>query len=250
LVDLPNMGAAFHDVELGARLADGLALPVAVDRDTRVALVAETAFGAAIGVRDVVYLTVSTGVGGAVLSDGQPLIGPDGTAGELGHLCVELDGPPCGCGARGHLEALASGTAIARLARESGAFDAGVSARDVAAAEAAGDAVAAAIMGRARRAFAAACVSIVDIFDPELVVVGGAVARNQGDRWLDPAREQVKLHAFRSPGRRVRIVPARLGADVGLIGAQPLVGARASAGTLIHPSTKPVRIALAAVAGA
>ena len=235
LTDPPNLGPLFHDVPLGAPIAAALSLPVAVDRDTQVALLAEARFGAGAGARDVVYLTVSTGIGGAVLIDGRPLVGPDGSAGELGHLCVDLDGPTCGCGARGHLEALASGSAIARQARESGSFGAAVTARDVAAAEEAGDATARMIMEQARRAFAAACVSIVDIFDPQLIVVGGSVARNQGERWLGPARDEVKRRALRAAGRRVRIVPAQLGDDVGLVGAQPLIGARARDAALIDP---------------
>ncbi|MGH2407555.1 MAG: ROK family protein [Candidatus Limnocylindrales bacterium] len=238
LTEPPNLGPAFHGLPLGADLAAALDLPVAVDRDTQVALLAEATFGAAEGLRDAVYLTVSTGIGGAVLSDGRLLVGPDGTAGELGHMTIDLDGPLCGCGARGHLEAIASGAAIANLARESGAFPPGVTARDVARAEGSGDPTAVAIMTRARRAFAAACVSIVDIFDPEVIVVGGAIARNQGERWLGPAREAVRRDAFHAPARRVRIVPAALGADVGLVGAQPLVAARQRDGTLIHPSTQ------------
>jgi glucokinase len=241
LIDPPNMGRGLHDFPLGARVADALGLPVAVDRDTQVALLAETTFGAAQGAWDVVYLTVSTGIGGAVLVDGRPLVGPDGSAGELGHLLVDLDGPPCGCGANGHLEAIASGSAIARLARQSGALAAIETARDVAAAEERGDPTAGAIMERARRAFAAACVSIVDVFDPQLIVVGGSLARNQGERWLGPARAEVVRTAFRAPGRRVHIVPAMLGDDVGLIGAQPLVGRRAVDGAFIHPSTTSTR---------
>jgi glucokinase len=241
LMDPPNMGPGLHDLQLGARVADGLGLPVAVDRDTQVALLAEATFGAATGVRDVVYLTVSTGIGGAVLIDGQPLVGPDGSAGELGHLLVELDGPLCGCGARGHLEAIASGSAIARLARASGALPNTETARDVAAAEERGDPTATAIMERARLAFAAACVSIVDVFDPQLIVVGGSLARNQGERWLGPARDEVRRAAFRAPGRRVQVVPAMLGDDVGLIGAQPLVGRRAGDGAFIHASTTSTR---------
>ena len=236
LVEPPNMGAALRGLPLGQRVADALGLPVALDRDTQVALLAEAAFGVARGVRDAVYLTVSTGIGGAVLIDGRLLVGPDGSAGELGHLCVDLDGPLCGCGGRGHLEALASGSGIARLAAAAG-FAPSVTARDVAVAEEAGEPAARAIMERARRAFAAACVGIVDVFDPELIIVGGSLARNQGERWLAPAREEVRQSAFGAPGRRVRIVPAGLGDDVGLVGAQPLVGARAAAGALIHPST-------------
>ena len=248
LIDPPNMGPALRDFPLGARIADALGLPVAVDRDTQVALLAEATFGAAQGARDLVYLTISTGIGGAVLIDGRLLVGPDGSAGELGHLCVDLDGPLCGCGAKGHLEAIASGSAIARLAGESGAFGEAVTAREVAAAEEAGDPTAMAIMERARRAFAAACVSIVDVFDPQLIVVGGSLARNQGERWLGPAREEVRRTAFGAPARRVRIVPALLGDDVGLVGAQPLVGARAGTGAFIRPSIDSSRRTPVAVA--
>jgi glucokinase len=168
------------------------------------------------------------------------LHGPDGTAGELGHLLVDLDGPPCGCGARGHLEAIASGAAVARAAREAVCSGESpllravadrtgpehISAADVAAAEEAGDPGAAAIMERARRAFAAAMVVIVDVFNPTLVVVGGSIARAQGDRLLQPARDAVRATAFRTPGRRVSVVSAALGDDVSLVGCLPLVRRR------------------------
>ncbi|MDQ2964789.1 MAG: ROK family protein, partial [Chloroflexota bacterium] len=93
-------------------------------------------------------------------------------------------------------------------------------------AEDAGDPDAAAIMERARRAFASAVVGLVNVFNPELIVVGGSLARGQGDRWLDPTRRAVATGAFRIPRERVRIVPASLGDDVGLVGAQPLLARR------------------------
>ena len=240
IVDPPNADRSFRDVPIAPELGVRLGLPAFLDRDTNVALLGELAFGAARDVADVVYLTVSTGIGGAILAGGVLLHGPDGTAGELGHLLVELDGPPCGCGARGHLEAIASGAGIARAAREAIVAErspllatvaerAGlgrVSAADVAAAEDAGDPAAGAIMEGARRAFAAAMVTIVDLFNPTLVVVGGSIARAQGDRWLEPARVAVRTTAFRTAARRVSIVPAALGDDVGLIGCLPLVRRR------------------------
>jgi glucokinase len=155
---------------------------------------------------------------------------------------VELDGPPCGCGARGHLEAIASGSAIARaaagaiaageapgLASIQASLGRGLDARDVAEAEERGDAAAARILDRARRAFAETCVSLVDVFSPERIVVGGSVARNQGDRWLEPARERVAAVAFSVSRSRLEIVPAALGDDVGLVGALPLLRRRAGA---------------------
>lgn len=240
LLDPPNLGEAFHDLPLAARIAAEMDLPVVLDRDTQVAALAEGRYGAARGTGDFVYLTVSTGIGGAVVSDGRLLTGPDGVAGELGHLTVDLNGPLCGCGAVGHLEAIASGTGIARLAATAVARDpAGalaalaqqrapepLNARDVATLELEGDPTASALMDHARVAFASAVVSIVDIFNPDLVVVGGAIAQAQADRLLQPAREAVRATAFRAQAHRVRIVLAELGDDVSLVGAVPLVEAR------------------------
>lgn len=238
IVDPPNMGDTFRGLSLGPRLADPLGIPFALERDTNVAILGETAFGASRGLQDVVYLTVSTGVGGAVITGGRLLAGPDGVAGELGHLSVAWDGPVCGCGGVGHLERLTSGSGMARSARE--ALAAGEAAPELARlaaalhpglleavhvdqAATAGDPVARAIVARAVGAFAAAMVSIVDIFDPDRVVVGGGITMAWGDRLLGPAREAVASTAFRLQARRVRIVPAELGDDVGLIGTVPLV---------------------------
>lgn len=221
LLDPPNMDRSLWNFPLAAALGALLNIAVAIERDTQVAALAEGEFGAARGLTDYVYLTVSTGIGGAVVSDGRLLRGPDLVAGEIGHLTVDFEGPPCGCGARGHLEAIASGSGISRAAREAGMGS--MSASEVAAREGAGDGTAARIMDRARRAFAAAAVSIVDVFNPQRVIVGGGVAIGQGDRLLQPAREAVARTAFRRQAARVEIVPAQLGDDVGLIGALPLV---------------------------
>jgi glucokinase len=231
ILDPPNLGRTFHDIPLAARIGEALSLPVALERDTQVAALAEGRFGAAAGCEDFLYLTVSTGVGGAIFSGGRLLRGPDGTAGELGHLVVDLHGSRCGCGMAGHLEAIASGSGIARRARE--AAERGESrlladlvrergavfgARDVADAEDAGDAVACRIMEDGREAFAAALVSLTDVFNPTLIVVGGSLAAGQGDRLLGPARAAIEHGAFRRPASRVTVVPAMLGDDVGLVG--------------------------------
>ncbi len=243
LLEPPNLGPAFRDLPLAEPLGSAMGLPAVLERDTNVALLGEIAFGAAKGARHALYLTVSTGIGGAVLVDGRLLAGSGGLGGELGHVVVDLDGPPCGCGARGHLEAYSSGVGIARAARD--AIDRGgapglsdlarrigarpITARDVAAAEERGDPDAAAIMELARRAFAAALVGMVDVFAPEIVVVGGGIAAAQGERLLGPARDAVRATAFRTAASRVRIVAAALGDDVGLIGALALVRARSRA---------------------
>jgi glucokinase len=237
LIEPPNVGPGFRDVALAGPVAEALRLPVVLERDTNVAALGEATYGAARGVRDFLYLTVSTGIGGAIVAGGELYGGADGVAGEIGHIAVDIDGPPCGCGANGHLEAISSGSGIARQARM--AIEAGTApglariaerlapapleAHHVADAEDAGDEAATTIMAGARRAFAAALVGLVNIFNPALIVVGGTIAREQGDRWLAPAREAVERYAFRVPRERVRIVEAALGDDVGLLGAQPLV---------------------------
>jgi glucokinase len=239
LIDPPNLDRSLWGYALAPRLGAALGLPAIIERDTQVAALAEGAFGAARSLTDYVYLTVSTGVGGAVVSGGRLMRGPDGVAGELGHLVVDVNGPRCGCGARGHLEALVSGTGLAAQART--AVEAGNVEResplgrrvdehgveqlqgvDVAVAEEAGDPVAADIMSRARRSFAAALVSIVDVFNPQRVIVGGGVAVGQGERLLAPGRERVAAESFRTQARRAEIVAAELGDDVGLIGGLAL----------------------------
>jgi glucokinase len=243
LVEPPNIGPGFRDVPFAAPIGTALGLPAALERDTHVAALAELAFGAARGCRDFLYLTVSTGFGGAIVVGGRLYGGPDGVAGELGHLPVDLDGPPCGCGGRGHIEAICSGSGIARLATEaalagrSGALAARLAARapgplegrDVADAADAGDPEAGAILERAQRAFAAYVVGLVNAFAPERIVVGGSLAAGQGERLLGPARDAVLRTAFRIPRERVEIVPAALGDDVGLVGAVPLLALRGAA---------------------
>lgn len=249
LVAPPNLGRGYRGLDLATPLTGRLGVPVVVERDTMVAALGEHAYGAAQGVEDFVYLTVSTGLGGAIFSRGRLLTGASGVAGELGHVPVMLDGPLCGCGGRGHLEAICSGTAIAHAGREAGiavsrAADTAaympadaraadgvtppaeppvLSAADVAAAERDGDERAASIMGRARTAFAAGVVGIVNAFNPELIVVGGGIARAEGDRLLGPARRAIAAEALAPAAAAVRLVPAALGDDVGLVGCVPLV---------------------------
>jgi glucokinase len=257
VVDPPNV-PDLRDAPLAAEVERRLGLPAFLDRDTNVAALGEHWMGAARGHDDFLYVTVSTGLGGAIFREGSLLMGPDGCAGELGHVSLmPFDGPICGCGGVGHLEAISSGSGIARSAAAAVAADpscspflaaraapaaaaggvrgAGgigrISGRDVADGEAAGDEICHSLMERARRAFAIACVGWVHAFDPDLIVVGGTLAERQGDRWLDPAREEVARTAFRVPAARVKIVAATLGSDVGLVGARPLVAARTTART-------------------
>jgi len=112
----PNL-AGWRNIPLASRVEDALGLPTYLERDTNAAVMGEWRYGAAKGAADVIYVTVSTGIGGGIVIDGRPLIGKDGTAGEIGHITVDLDGPLCGDGQPGHAEAIGSGRAIAREGR-------------------------------------------------------------------------------------------------------------------------------------
>ena len=227
LLTPPNLDRSLWDFPFAKAVREGIDLPAVMEKDTQVAVLAETQFGAAIGVRDCVYVTVSTGIGGGIVADGRLLRGADGLAGELGHLTVDYNGPVCGCGMRGHLEAIASGIGIARRAKAVGlateADGTQIDARRVAELEDQGNAQAHQLMDDARRALAAAIVTITDVFNPSIIVVGGGIAIAQGERLLAPARAALKQSRYSHQAKRVRVVPARLGDDVGLIGAISLV---------------------------
>ncbi len=130
LIDPPNLRGEWWGSPLAPTIGDALGLPWALGKDTNVNILGEREFGAGEGSDDLVYLTISTGIGGAVISGGRPVVGPDGVAGELGHMTIDMDGPRCGCGGIGHLEAIASGTGIANAARA--ALDAGAAAPELA----------------------------------------------------------------------------------------------------------------------
>lgn len=241
VLEPPNLGPRFRDIPLAAELGAAEDLPAFLDRDTNVAALGERAFGAARDCDDFIYLTVSTGVGGAIVAGGKLFHGPDGLAGELGHVPVSLDGPRCGCGGVGHVEAYAAGVSLARMADALVAADSSpylanrarellhgeaLSARDVAEGSLAGDPACMELMNTARRAVAAACVGYVNTFNPHRIVIGGSIAEAEGDRLLEPIRAAIASEAFQVLARRVRVVPAALGGDVSLAGAQPLVMSR------------------------
>ncbi|HEX5040544.1 MAG TPA: ROK family protein [Candidatus Limnocylindria bacterium] len=233
----PNL-VGWRDVVLAPRIAEALDLPAFLERDTNVAVMGEWRYGAARGTRDAIYITVSTGIGGGIISDGRRIVGRHGTAGEVGHVTVELDGPACGCGGVGHVEAIASGTALAREAREllrGGPTDTPlahlaaqgeeVDAELVARAAAAGDAACAALLERAWTAIGALCASLANLLDPEVIVIGGSIAEHHPNLFDVIARE-MQRRALPILLDRVRIVPAALGADVSLIGGLPIVNDR------------------------
>ena len=211
----------WHDVPLRAIAERAYGLPVVMDNDATAAAAAEHRYGAGSGVSNMVYLTVSTGVGGGVIVDGRLYRGSDGNGAELGHVTVDWRGRECrGCGRRGCLEAYVSGTSIAERAHEAGL--AYRTAEEVAAAAQAGDPGAARVWEETVEALACGLTSIVNLFEPELVVIGGGVSRS-GELLLGPVRERVRAEAMTPAGKAVRIVAAALGDRVGVVGAAAIV---------------------------
>jgi glucokinase len=210
--DAPNI-KGFVNVELSAGLARGLGIDaVFLDRDTVMAAIGEAVAGAAKGARDFVYVTISTGIGGALVSGGRMLRGVTNTAGEIGHFAVALEGPRCGCGSYGCVESLAAGRFLAE------AYGVDDAAR-VYAGAAAGDPAAAAIVARAEAALGNLAISLVNGLNPALIVVGGSVAEHEPGHTLEPMRRAIATRAFRVAADAVRVVPAALGRDVGMLGA-------------------------------
>ncbi len=222
---LPLVDVAVRDL-----LAERIALPVVVDNDANAAMLAEWRFGAARGALNAVLLTIGTGIGGGLVVDGRLVRGARGVAAELGHVVVDVDGPPCpgNCPNVGCLEALVSGIAIgregvrvARGAPDSAlgrALDSGREITGALVTELAhdGDQAARDVVALAGERLGIGITSLVNVFDPEVVVVGGG-AMAGGDLLLGPAREVVARRAL-APGL-VRIVPTRFGAESGMLGA-------------------------------
>jgi glucokinase len=206
--------------ELGfrARMQKRFVLPVGIDNDANAAAIAEWAVGAGRGTRHMVMLTLGTGVGGGLILDGKPYRGAVGAAAELGHMVIVHDGPRCrgNCTGHGHIEAVAAGPAADQAARE--AFGPDVDAHGLVRLAEEGDARARELLAEIGRRLGSAIGSLVNIFNPEVVVIGGGFAA-AGDLVLEPAWGVVTREAL-APGRDlVRIVLAELGAEAGLVGA-------------------------------
>ena len=210
---LNAMNLPLDDVELVARARTRFGLPAGIENDGSAATLAEWRRGAGRGANDLVMLTLGTGVGGGVIVDGRLFRG----WAELGHVVVQEDGAECTCGGRGHLEVLASGHAGDRAARALYGPDA--DAHALIAHAKGGDDAAREALARIGRSLGAAIGSLVNIFDPELTVVGGGFGAAAGDLVLEPAREVARREAVSPADRTLRIVPAELGSEAGLVGA-------------------------------
>jgi glucokinase len=203
----------WSDVPITALAHEAFGRQAVLDNDGVAAAAGEHRYGAGRGARNMVYLTLSTGVGGGVVLDGALHRGTSGNGGELGHVTVDWHGRACGCGRRGCLEAYCSGTSIAARAREAGME--GASAADVAQAALAGNSIAAKVWDETCEALACGITSIANLFEPELVVLGGGVVRT-GEQLLGPVRERVAEQVIGPPPT---IVAAASGDAVGVVGA-------------------------------
>ncbi len=197
--------------------------PVALGHDVRAGALAEAQLGAGRGVPDFVFVTLGTGVGGAVVLDGSPRVGR-GRAGELGHVVVDLDGDPCGCGGRGCLETIASGPAISR--RYLGLTGRTLSVPQVLVEAAGGDPAARTVWQQAVQALATVLAATSMLIDPQAVVVGGGVAL-AGDALLGPLRRELDGRVRLGPAPDVRL--AGLGDRAGIMGAALMAAQRQGA---------------------
>ncbi len=233
ITEAPNL-PGWRDVPVCQYLADRLGVPTILENDATAAAYGEFVYGAGRGYRHIVYITVSTGIGGGLVLNGQLYRGASGSAGEVGHITIDADGPLCGCGKPGHVEALASGRAIAReaqallarggspvlarLAEEEGE----VSAATVQRAAEAGDVESRRTLQQAGYYLGIGLAAYIDVFNPEVIIIGGGL-RHMGDLYLGPARDEMARRAMAEPLKVVRLVEAELGDYAGAMGMVALL---------------------------
>jgi len=226
----PNL-PGWHDVPLRDIANKKYSVNTFLINDASAAALGEHCFGAGKGTNNLILLTLGTGIGGGIIINGKLYNGSSGSAGEIGHMTIDVNGPRCRCGNIGCLETLASGTAVAREAirrikqgRGSSlnqmvegkvenitAEKVGVAARD-------GDSLALEVISEAATYLGVGMVNLVNIFNPEIIIVGGGMAK-MGDLLLEPARKVVRERACSLSAQLVRVVLAQLGDDAGAFGA-------------------------------
>ena len=227
VVRLSHHVPGWENTPLAARLSAEFGAPVAIGNDANVAALGEWRFGAGRGCDSLLYVTVSTGIGGGWVLGGRIWDGADGAAGEIGHIVVLPGGAECICGKRGCLEVEACGRAIARRTRETlgAAAPSDLTGEWVARAALSGDARAQAVMDQAARLLGQGLGGAINLMNPQLVVLGGGVTKS-GERWWEQVRASARYHAI--PELRVEIQPARMGDDAPLWGAIAMADASGS----------------------
>lgn len=224
----PNI-PALNGLHLPELLSKKLNLRSFLDNDGTAAAVGENWIGATQGSANSICVTLGTGVGGGLILDGKAYRGIDGTAGEIGHIGVEREGHPCGCGSRGCVEQYSSAGAIVRIAGELKdsypesvlAAMTGITAADVFRAGASSDALALKVFAIMGSYLGMALADLVNVLNPEMIVIGGGVA-GAWDLFIGQTREEITKRSFHEPSERVKLVPAKLGDDAGILGAARL----------------------------
>lgn len=229
----PNL-PGWTNIPLAAKLRERTKREVVLSNDANAAALGEVFFGAGKGTRNLLYLGLGTGVGGGIYSEGLLIDGVRGMGGELGHVTVDLNGPRCTCGSVGCIEAYTSAWALTRDALalvDSGRGDAilraagdrdNVGPRALGQAASDGDAATLALLERAGHALGAGMASFVNIFNPEVIAIGGGVSLI-GDPLLEPARRALATFAMPIMLENVKVVPSQLGVKTGIYGAAALV---------------------------
>jgi glucokinase len=233
IMEAPNL-PGWVNVPLRTLVSEHFERPTFLGNDANLAALAEYSFGAGRGVCDMIYLTISTGIGGGIISDGRLLLGAQGLAGEAGHSVVNPKGPLCSCGKHGHVESYAAGPAITRdvvtrlkagkKSRITKMVDGDltrVDTRIIAEAGQLGDKLAVNAFRRAGFYLGVGIVNLLHLFNPHMIVLGGSVTK-AGPLLFDPMREAIHDLALPGYAEGVSIVPAALGDDVGLLGAGAL----------------------------
>ena len=231
----PNLGPEWNLYTPVPLLQERLSLPVVAENDATLGAVGEHAFGAGRGSSNMVYMTVSTGIGGGVIINDRLYTGTSGFGGEIGHMTIDQNGPMDNCGNIGCLEALASGTALARMAQErlragesslilelAGGSVEAADARMVVQAARQDDPLARSLVQDIARSLASGIITLMHIFDPQLIVIGGGLGQNL-DMFMPTIESEVKRRAMAHFQGAVPVAKSQLGDDVSLLGAAALI---------------------------
>jgi glucokinase len=225
IVATPNL-SGWDGAPIAGPISEAFSVPAYLEGDACAACWGEHWVGAGRGIDNMLMVTLGTGVGGALIVNGQLITGPDGTGGHIGHMVVEADGAECFCGARGCLEAYASATGTVRRFKEAVGGGASsslkisdqLSARDIAQAAEAGDSLSRKVIERTGWYLGVVLGSLANLLNSELCCVSGGMI-NAGEMLFAPMRVSMREHCFAAPGERLKIVPAKLGEPAGIIGA-------------------------------
>lgn len=216
-------------LEISRILEDSIGLPCFIENDANAAAIGEHAFGSAKGTKSFITLTIGTGLGGAIFINNELWRGLDGTAGEIGHICVEPMGVPCGCGSRGCLEQYTSASAVVRIARElrhefpesSLHSKLHLSSKEIFKAALQNDELALKVFEKVGFYLGIGIASLINVLNPEAIVIGGG-GSNAWQAFINYVKEQVQKRAYEAPSKRCRILKSTLGDDAGILGAAKL----------------------------